>query len=129
MIEDAGISTICINMIPDYSRAYGFPRVAALEYPFSLTLGRPGDREGQLQVIRAALQALLDIQTPGGIVHLPFVWPEDPSTVDIHPHTPSPIAALIGKGKVADPVSVLGQGRWRDIDALLQRGRTRTAKP
>lgn len=116
-------------MIPDYSRAYGFPRVAALEYPFSLTLGRPGDREGQLQVIRAALQALVDIHEPGGIVHLPFAWPEDPSKVDSHPHTPSPIAALIGTGKVADPVAVLGQGRWRDLDAILQRGRARTAKP
>jgi hypothetical protein len=129
VIEDAGISTICLNMIPDYSRAYGFPRIAALEYPFSLTLGRPGDREGHLQVIRAALQALVDIQEPGGIVHLPFVWPEDLSAVDSHPPEPSPIAALIGKGKVADPVAVLGQGRWRDLDAIWQRGRTRTAKP
>ena len=129
MIEDAGISTICVNMIPDYSRAYGFPRVAALEYPFSLTLGRPGDREGQLQVIRAALQALVDIQEPGEIIHLPFVWPEDPKAVDSHPSEPSPIAALIGKGKIADPVAVLGQGRWRDLDAILQRGRPRTATP
>lgn len=113
--------------MPDYSRAYGFPRVAALEYPFSLTLGLPGDREGQLQVIRAALQALVDIQEPGGIVHLPFEWPEDPATVDIHPPEPSPIAKLIGQGKVKDPVSVLGQGRWRDIDAILRRSRAQLA--
>jgi D-proline reductase (dithiol) PrdB len=127
VIEEAGISTICVNMIPDYSRAYGFPRVAALEYPFSLTLGRPGDREGQLQVIRAALQALIDIQEPGGVVHLPFEWPEDPTTVDIHPPEPSPIAKLIGQGKVANPVAVLGQGRWGDIDAILRKGRRRAA--
>lgn len=114
-------------MIPDYSRAYGFPRVAALEYPFSLTLGRPGDREGQLQVIRAALQALIDIQEPGGVVHLPFAWPEDPTTVDIHPPEPSPIAKLIWQGKVANPVDVLGQGRWRDIDAILRKGWRRAA--
>lgn len=110
-------------MIPDYSRAYG----AALEYPFSLTLGRPGDREGQLQVIRAALQALIDIQEPGGVVHLPFEWPEDPTTVDIHPPEPSPIAKLIGQGKVANPVAVLGQGRWGDIDAILRKGQRRAA--
>ncbi|HXG17500.1 MAG TPA: hypothetical protein VNN62_00300 [Methylomirabilota bacterium] len=127
MIEEAGISTICVNMIPDYSRAYGFPRVAALEYPFGLTLGRPGDREGQLQVIRAALQALIDIQEPGGVVHLPFEWPEDPTVVDIHPPEPSPIAKLIGQGKVANPVAVLGQGGWGDIDAILRKGRRRAA--
>ncbi len=114
-------------MIPDYSRAYGFPRVAALEYPFGLTLGRPGDREGQLQVIRAALQALIDIQEPGGVVHLPFEWPEDPTVVDIHPPEPSPIAKLIGQGKVANPVAVLGQGGWGDIDAILRKGRRRAA--
>ena len=123
MIEEAGISTICVNMVPDYSRAYGFPRVAALEYPFSLTLGRPGDREGQLQVIRAALQALTEIQEPGGIVHLPFEWPEDPATVDIHPPELSPIAKLIRQGKVPNPVAALGQGRWRDVEAILRKGR------
>lgn len=123
MIEEAGISTICINMVPDYSRAYGFPRVAALEYPFSLTLGRPGDREGQLQVIRAALQALSEIQQPGEIKHLPFEWPEDPARVDIHPPEPSPIAKLIRQGKVSNPVAVLGQGRWQSVDAILRRGR------
>lgn len=123
IIEEAGISTICVNMVPDYSRAYGFPRVAALEYPFSLTLGRPGDREGQLQVIRAALQALLEIREPGGIIHLPFEWPEDPATVDIHPPEPSPIAKLIRQGKVPNPVEVLGQGRWRGVEAILRKGR------
>jgi D-proline reductase (dithiol) PrdB len=110
VIEEAGISTICLNMIPDYSRAYGFPRVAALEYPFSLTLGRPGDREGQLQVIRAALQALIDIQEPGGVVHLPFEWPEDPTVVDIHPPEPSPIASGREKSPIPLPCWDKGDG-------------------
>lgn len=55
----------------------------------------------------------------GGIVHLPFEWPEDPTAIDIHPPEPSPIAKLIGQGKVANPADVLGQGKWRDIDAIL----------
>ena len=128
VIKEAGISTICINnMVPDYSRASGFPRVAALEYPFSLTLGRPGDREGQLQVIRAALRALVEIQARGGIVHLPFAWPEDPATVDMHPPEPSPIAKLIRQGHVQDPVVVLGQRKWRNVAAILRKGRTPAA--
>ncbi len=123
MIEAAGISTLCVNIMPDYSRAYGFPRVAAIEHPYSLTLGKPGDREGQLQVIRAALQALVDIQEPGGVVHLPFEWPEDPASVHCHPHEPSPIAKLMGQGKISNPVAVLGQHSWSDVDAIL--GNTR----
>lgn len=127
VIEEAGISTICINIVPDYSRAYGFPRVAALEYPFGLSLGRPGDREGQLQVIRAALQALTEIKEPGGIVHLPFEWPEDPAKVDTHPPEPSPIVKLMQQGQVPNPVEVLGQGRWRSVEAIMGRGRTPAA--
>ncbi len=121
VLEAAGISTLCINMIPDYSRAYGFPRVAALEYPFGLPLGRPKDQEGQLQVIRAALRALKEIKEPGGVVHLPFEWPEAPERVPLHPPEPFPIAKLMAQGKVADPVGVLGQGRWQDLGAIVGR--------
>ena len=38
------------------------------------TLGKPGDREGQLAVLRAALRALETIDRPGGRVDLPFEW-------------------------------------------------------
>ena len=105
----------------------GFPGWQALEYPFSLTLGQPGDREGQLQVIRAALKALREIKEPGEVVHLPFEWPEDPATTDIHPPEPSPIAKLIGQGKVPNPVEVLGQGGWRSLEAILGIGRVPAA--
>ena len=41
------------------------------------TLGKPGDREGQLAVLRAALKALETIDRPGGRVDLPFEWIEE----------------------------------------------------
>lgn len=41
-------------------------------------MGKPGDREGQLAVIRATLNAILEIYTPGTVVHLPFKWDENP---------------------------------------------------
>jgi hypothetical protein len=53
------------------------PRIAAIEYPLGRTLGQPGDAAGQRAVLRATLAALESIQTPGGMVHLPFAWSED----------------------------------------------------
>ena len=32
--------------------------IAGIEHPFGCTMGRPDDREGQLAVLRATLQAL-----------------------------------------------------------------------
>ncbi|PKO13452.1 MAG: hypothetical protein CVU39_18780 [Chloroflexi bacterium HGW-Chloroflexi-10] len=63
--------------MPDVAAALGVPRLAAIEYPLGRTLGQPGDSEGQMAVLRAVLQALQDIQVPGGQVHLPFEWPRD----------------------------------------------------
>lgn len=73
-IEAAGFSTISLSMIPELTASAGAPRVAAIEHPFGVTMGRPGDAEGQLAVLRAALRALEGIAEPGGVVHLPFEW-------------------------------------------------------
>ena len=41
------------------------------------TLGKPGDRESQLAVLRAALRALETIAQPGGRVDLSFEWVDE----------------------------------------------------
>lgn len=73
-IEAAGFSTISLSMMPELTASAGAPRIAAIEHPFGLTLGRPGDAAGQLAVLRAALRAMETIAEPGGVVHLPFEW-------------------------------------------------------
>lgn len=70
----AGFSTISLSMIPALTASAGAPRVAAIEHPFGVTLGRAGDAAGQLAVLRAALRAMEEITEPGGVVHLPFKW-------------------------------------------------------
>jgi hypothetical protein len=45
-------------MMPELTASTGAPRIAAIERPFGLTLGLPGDASGQLAVLRAALHAL-----------------------------------------------------------------------
>jgi len=74
-IEAAGLSTISLSMIPELTASAGAPRIAAIEHPFGVTLGRPGDAAGQLAVLRAALRAMEGIAEPGEAVHLPFAWP------------------------------------------------------
>ena len=95
MIEAAGISTICLSNIPDLTAAVGTPRLVAIEYPFGRTLGSPGDAPGQMEVLRATLEAGLDIHEPGGIRHLPFTWPETRAQAQAHPPEPPPIAGYL----------------------------------
>ena len=81
-------------MIPELTSSVGSPRVAAIEHPFGLTFGLPGDAACQLAVLRAALRALEEISRPGGVVHLPFEW--NPSErVRTHPPEPPPITRYL----------------------------------
>ena len=94
-IEAAGITTITLSNIPDLTAAVSAPRVAAIEYPFGHTVGRPGDAAGQMAVLRATLQSASEIDTPGEVRHLPFEWPESPKKAISHPPEPPPIAKYL----------------------------------
>jgi hypothetical protein len=80
-LEAAGLTTISLTPVPDLTASVSVPRIAAIEYPLGRTLGQPCDAAGQMAVLEATLHALETIRTPGGIVHLPFEWPETPKEV------------------------------------------------
>jgi hypothetical protein len=82
--------------------------MAAIEYPLGRTFGQPGDAEGQMAVLRAALHALETIEHPGGVECLPFTWTEPPNKVHDHPVQEPPI------------VSYLKRHPW-DLPRLLRR--------
>jgi hypothetical protein len=86
-IEAAGMATITLSNIPELTASLSVPRIAGIEYPFGRTVGMPGDASGQMAVVRAALQALVEIDQPGGRVDLPFEWPESPAEAN----TPLPL--------------------------------------
>jgi len=73
-IEAAGLSTISLSMMPELTASAGAPRIAAIEHPFGMTLGRPGDSTGQREVLRATLRAMETMAERGGVIHLPFEW-------------------------------------------------------
>ncbi|HSJ45991.1 MAG TPA: hypothetical protein VK923_15050 [Euzebyales bacterium] len=95
VIEAAGIATVSLSMVPDFTAAAGAPRVAAIEYPCGVPLGMPGDRAGQMAVLRAALDVLRTATRPGQVVDLPFVWPDPPRASRFEPPEPPPIAQLL----------------------------------
>jgi hypothetical protein len=91
-IEIAGISTITLSSIPALTSSVSVPRLAAIEHPLGYLLGKPGDKEGQRAVLRAVLNALAEINDPGGIVHLPFIW-SDP--INVMEHEPSEAPPIV----------------------------------
>lgn len=94
-IEAAGFSTLTLSNIPDLTAATNAPRVAGVERPPGLNVGAPGDRAGQLAVLRAALAAFEAIDTPGDVVHLPLPWVEPDPPVNHHPAQNPPIVGHI----------------------------------
>lgn len=96
-LEKAGLATIVVTMMPFWAEKVGAPRALAVEFPFAHTLGHPGDAQGQLQVIRQALEVLATASTPGTIVHSPEVWPIAPKEAmqSWQPREPSPIVKTL----------------------------------
>ncbi len=56
----------------------GIPRMAAIEHPFGLAIGLPGDESRQFAVLQGALGALVEISRPGETVHLRKVNTQPP---------------------------------------------------
>jgi D-proline reductase (dithiol) PrdB len=90
-LEARGISSVCLTMIPEFTRLIGIPRVAAVEHPFGRPVGQVHDVHGQRQVLIGAISFLEEAMSPGGVRHLPFTWPEEPKETKWHPPEMSPI--------------------------------------
>lgn len=93
-LEEKGFSTVVLTPTPEFHKAIGIPRTAAIEHPYGRPLGRAGDRIGQREVLFAALSVLEKAQKPGEIRHLPFTWPEDPKKAEWQPSEMSPIVGV-----------------------------------
>ena len=74
VIEQAGIPTIGISIVRDYSEKVRPPRTVALRWPFGHPLGEPGNIPQQRAVLFEAFKALETIKSPGEIIDLPFKW-------------------------------------------------------
>ena len=73
-IEEAGIPTIIIAALPPVVRQNGSPRAVAPLVPMGANAGEPNNVEMQYNIVRDSLSKLVEIQTPGRIVPLPYEY-------------------------------------------------------
>lgn len=73
-IEEAGIPTIVIAALPPVVRQNGTPRAVAPRVPMGANAGEPNNPEMQINICRDTLEQLIEIETPGKIVPLPYEY-------------------------------------------------------
>ena len=97
VIEAAGISTVLVTMMPYWAEKLRTPRTLGVEFPFGHPLGRAGQRDEQLAVIRRALKLLREATDPGTLWDYEHHWPEDEEEWRRRwqPREPSPVIAFL----------------------------------
>jgi len=73
-LEAHGIPTLIIGSALDIMEAGRPPRGVFVDYPLGHTVGRPFDVENQRAIMRDALNAFENIETPGEIIALDYRW-------------------------------------------------------
>ena len=71
-IESVGIPTIIIAALPPVVKQTGTPRAVAPLVPMGANAGAPHNVEQQTAIVKATLEQLEEITTPGTVVPLPF---------------------------------------------------------
>jgi hypothetical protein len=87
----------------------GVPRAVAVEFPFSMVWGHPGDRGMQLRILGHMLEAAETIERAGTIVELPYTWPEE----DLRKRDWFPVEAppwMTDQEKIGEMLSFIGSG-------------------
>jgi hypothetical protein len=96
ILEEPGIATVIVTMMPVWSERLGAPRTLGVEHPYGQTMGPAGDAARQRQVFRHALALLERATAPDHLEESPFDWPDGQrARRDWHPPEPSPIALLL----------------------------------
>ena len=73
-IESVGIPTIIIAALPPVVKQTGTPRAGAPLVPMGANAGAPHNVEQQTAIVKATLEQLEEITTPGTVVPLPFEY-------------------------------------------------------
>lgn len=73
-IEEAGIPTIIISALAPVVRQNGTPRAVSPLVPMGANAGQPHNIEMQRGILVDTLEKLVEIQTPGKIVPLPYEY-------------------------------------------------------
>jgi hypothetical protein len=74
VIEMAGIPTVSITIVRQYTEKIRPPRSVFLHWPFGHPLGEPFRPEQHRAVLAEAFKTLYNVRTPGLIIDAGFRW-------------------------------------------------------
>jgi hypothetical protein len=96
LVEQAGIPSVVVTMMPEVAVRLGAPRVVGVEFPFGHPFGLPGDRATQRRVLELALTVLSGAAPPQVRVDFDVEWPVPWKEAyrGWQPSEPSPIVAM-----------------------------------
>ena len=66
-----------LTNMPFVTEKIGVPRAVAVEFPFGMIWGHPGEHEMHRDIMLHMLEAVETIEKPGTIIELPYTWPEE----------------------------------------------------
>jgi hypothetical protein len=90
-LEERGLVTVVLTNMPFITEKIGVPRAVAVEFPFGMIWGRPGDRLMEKDIMLQMLDAAEAIDKPGTVIDLPYTWlEEDYRKRDWFPKEPAP---------------------------------------
>jgi hypothetical protein len=95
LIEESGIATVIVTMMPALAEKLRLARVVGVEFPFGHAFGMPDDQAMQRTVAGAAVRLLSEATEPESRLDVDIEWPIDQRTAyrDWQPAEPSPIVA------------------------------------
>lgn len=96
LVEEQGIATVTVTMMPDTAMKMRAPRVVGVPFPFGHSFGTPHNDDLMLAVARGACEALEDAASPGyrlDLDALEYPVPQEVAYKTWHPPEPSPIVA------------------------------------
>jgi D-proline reductase (dithiol) PrdB len=73
-IERQGIATVSISIQRELTEKTRPPRAVFLRWPYGHPLGEPFNVAQQRWILLDAFRALTEVQTPGTIQDLPYLW-------------------------------------------------------
>ena len=73
-MEAAGIPTVTLSVVRSMTEATPAPRNVLVRFRLGQVFGEPGNVAQQQAVLRAAVDAVETIETPGDVLELPFRW-------------------------------------------------------
>ncbi len=95
VIEEAGIATVTVTMMPDVTAKHRLSRIVGVEFPFGHPFGLPTNQRTQRVVAEAAIHLLSEAKEPESRIDVDMEWPIDTAIAyrDWQPPEPSPMVA------------------------------------